>query len=299
MKPERHFIAERAIAQHCAALLRPGPGPAELLPALARAGERLAHALRAALVPLLGGDPPAIDCSAPVEILYADFAATIAPLAANSLLVAGAQAAPLLTTVDAGAVLRLVDRAFGGPGEAPDPLPEEFPVSADLIVARLEAVIAARLAAALGADREGAIRSLRRDGSLAHLAPFAPATRLATIVLTISQPGRAPWTMALAFPLATLGELFGHGERPPAARLANQRAADPASAPFADMPLPMIALLVDMAMPLSAISALEPGQILPVSVARSVPLRIGDRAVARGTIGAVDDRVAVQITHIS
>jgi flagellar motor switch protein FliM len=32
-------------------------------------------------------------------------------------------------------------------------------------------------------------------------------------------------------------------------------------------------------------------------VARNVPLRIGTRTIAHGTIGALDERVAVQITQ--
>jgi len=50
-------------------------------------------------------------------------------------------------------------------------------------------------------------------------------------------------------------------------------------------------------MPFSAISALRPGQVLPVSVARSIPLSVGGRTVAHGVVGAVDDRVAIQITQ--
>jgi flagellar motor switch protein FliM len=57
--------------------------------------------------------------------------------------------------------------------------------------------------------------------------------------------------------------------------------------------------LVDVALPLSAISRLEIGQVLAVPVARMVPLRVAGRTVAHGSIGAVDDRVAVQITQLS
>jgi flagellar motor switch protein FliM len=51
--------------------------------------------------------------------------------------------------------------------------------------------------------------------------------------------------------------------------------------------------------PLAAISALEPGAVLPVAVARAVPLSIGGIEIARGTIGAQDDRVAVKLIKIA
>lgn len=50
-----------------------------------------------------------------------------------------------------------------------------------------------------------------------------------------------------------------------------------------------------MRVPLARIAALRPGQVLPVSVARQVPLSIGGEIVAQGTLGEVDDRVALQI----
>ena len=296
MKPQRAFVAERAAAQHCAQLLRRGPEPAELLPQLARLGDRFARQLAEGLARLGGGESPQITPQAVREASFADLARAIGPLAANSLLVAGAAAAPLLASLDAGAVLRLVDKAFGGRGEAPATLPGQFPTSALLMIQRLETLVIECLCAALGAD--GAVRALRRDGELAELAPFAADARLAVLTLEVMEGMRAPWLVTLALPLATLAELFGHGDRPPAAPT-SPRAADPAAAPFADVPLPLTAVLVDMQVPLATISTLAPGMVLPVAVARAVPVSIAGSVIARGTVGAQDDRVAIKISHIA
>jgi flagellar motor switch protein FliM len=260
----------------------------DVRPALERALSRLARALPAALVPLLGALPritlaPLRDSDA------GELAVTAAPLAAHSLL--AAHDAPLLLTVEAGAVLRLVDRAYGGRGTVPDPLPDAFPLSAELMIARLEDLIAGRIAEAFELD---ALAALRRDGSLAQLAPFADGTPLIMAEMTVTEDGRDPWTIALALPAATLEALFG---APESAAPGKPRApAGPADEPFADMPLELVATVIDMRMPFPAVAALVPGQLLPVAVARSVPLSIGGKIVAHGTIGALDDRVAVQIT---
>lgn len=296
MKPQRAFVAERAAAQHCAQLLRRGPEPADLLPQLARLGDRFARQLAEGLARLGGGEAPLITQQAVREESFADLARAIGPLAANSLLVAGPAAAPLLASLDAGAVLRLVDKAFGGRGEAPSTLPSRFPLSARLMIQRLETLVIECLCAALGAD--GAVRALRRDGELAELAPFRADARLAVLTLEVMEGMRAPWLVTLALPLATLAELFGHGDRPPAAPIA-PRAADPAAAPFADVPLPLTAVLVDMQVPLATISTLQPGMVLPVAVARAVPVSIAGSVIARGTVGAQDDRVAIKISHIA
>jgi flagellar motor switch protein FliM len=99
-------------------------------------------------------------------------------------------------------------------------------------------------------------------------------------------------------PIGTLARLFGYAEGAETLSTGQSRAiASPADAPFAALPVEVCAVIVDMQVPFSAIAALAPGDILPVQVARAVPLRVGDAIFAHGTIGAVDERVAVQITR--
>ncbi|MEL0209333.1 MAG: flagellar switch protein, partial [Novosphingobium sp.] len=209
MKPERAFIAERAIARHDPALLRPGPSAAELLPALARMSERLAKAVRGALGPLLGGAEPQINPMKPMETDFADFCSEVPRLAANCLMQLGAS--PFMVSIEGESVLRLVDRAFGGPGDTPASLPKEFPLSAELMIGRIEQVVATALTVALGGNG-GVIRSVRRDVSLAQLQAMPDATKIASLLLNVVEQGRMPWAISIAFPLDTLGVMFAHGD---------------------------------------------------------------------------------------
>jgi len=296
MKPERPLIAERPLARHCPELLRPAPAAGEMLPSLAQLSDRLARSLAAGLARLAGGDAPAVRCSPPRECSMAEMAAEIAPLAANSLLTSGMRNTPFLASIEAAAVLRMVDRAFGGKGHVPSSFPDAFPLSAELLMTRLETIVATATTAALGVPADSAIRSLKRDSSLAQLSPFAASAPLVAVTLEIEEtPVPASWALTLAFPVETLTELLG-GEHPlpvPSPR----GEANPAEDPFGDMPLTITAILVDMRIGFSQLSQLKPGQILPVAVARSVPLKVGNKTIAHGTIGEVDDRVAVQISH--
>lgn len=300
MKPERPLIAERILAQHCPELLRPTPAAGEMLPLLNRLGDRLSRSLATGLARLSGRDAPAVRTLAPRECTMAELAQDVGPLAANSLLATGAGHAPFLASIEASAVLSMVDRAFGGRGEVPSPLPESFPMSAELLIARLEGVVAAASSEALAGDAgPEAVRALRRDGSLAHLAAFGAADRLVVLTIEVLETaGAAPWKLFLAFAPETLAELIDQSDRTPAAPAGPRDERGPTDAPFADMPLPLTAVLVDMRIGFSALSALRPGDILPVAVARSVPIKIGDKTIAHGTIGEVDDRVAVQITTV-
>lgn len=289
MKFKRDFVAERPVARHCAALLRPGPGQAELVNALARTGERLARELVAALAPLLGGEEPQVDCSRPERSSYSDYATMQVMghrnLGAYTLYGAGPDNARLLGMVAGETVLQLVDRAFGGSGAAMADLPRELPLSAELMVQRLEGMIAAQ-----GADRLGVIRAERRRQ------PFANDEEIAALVLMVREADRKPWSIELAFPFDTLAGFYANGDRPPAAH--DHGPADPMAAPFADVPLAVSAVLVDVRLPLAAISALEVGQVLPVPVARAVPLRAAGQTIGHGTVGAVDDRLAVQLAQV-
>ena len=296
MKPEHAFVAERPVARHCPELLRApasredtGPEPE----VLALVGERLARALAAGLARFSRGEAPRVVSLPPRASTMEELAAIIAPLAANSLMAAGASAAPFLASIEAGVVLRLLDRAFGGHGKMPDPLPGAFPLSAELLIGRLETLVAGAVAQGLPAGAP--IRPLLRDGSLAQVTPFAPAEMLTVLALLVEEARGASWSVTLAFPAAALAVMLGTaGQR---AKDDDSPPADAAAPPFAELPLTVSALIVDMKLAFSTLSAIRPGDVLPVAVARSIPLRVGDKTIGHGTIGAIDDRVAVQLTQ--
>lgn len=295
MKPERAFVAERMLAQHCPELLRSNAAPVPLMPALSRLGDGLARALSNGLATLASGEAPLVRAAPPRECSFAELGREIAPLAANSLMAIDTAESTLLASLDAEAVLRLVDRAFGGSGAAPSPLPTAFPLSAELMVARLEGVVAAAIGQALG--KAGNILPLRRDGCIDQLDPFSADETLGVIALEVDDPGRAPWKVTIAIPQTVLAKLFGEGERAGTAPRARVSRPLPTDEPFGSVPLTVSAVLVDMGIGFAALSNLRPGQILPVAVARSVPLKVGGKTIAHGTIGALDDRVAVQVTQ--
>lgn len=300
MKPEPALVAERIAAQHCPELVRAAPGPDELMPLLQRAAERFARTLAPALVPLLGGGAagkvPTVKAQAARKGDLSELLMFSPDLAANSLLgvPGGAAPLPLLIALDAAAILRMVDRTFGGRGEAPSPLPDSFPGSADLMIQRFEGVIAQHLGAALSAGKGDPLQPLRRDSSLVALEPFARDEPLAAIEFDVGEPGGDSWLLTLALPFTTLSALFGAAPRP--ARAVYHEPADPHSEPFSGVPLQLTALLVDMLMPMAVVAALQPGMVLPVAVARQVPLKAAGLTIATGTVGAADDRVALQIT---
>lgn len=299
MKPERAFIAERTLANHCPELLRPAPsdGGDALAEGLSLLGERLAKSFAVGLAQLSGGDDPDVRCEMPGECGMAELDSQIAPLAVNSLFGLGSGAAPLLISIGGETILRLVDRTFGGQGNLPDPLPDTLPLSAELFTVRLETVLAAAMVTALDVDSPPALTLLRRKASLAQLAPFPAKTDLIRLDLIVEEDDREAWRLILAMPADTAALLVMQTGDTAHGGSAARGPANPAATPFGDMPITLHAVLVDMGIGCSRLSALQPGDILPVSVARTIPLKIGETTIAQGTIGEFDDRVAVQINH--
>ena len=281
-------------AKHCSELLGTGPSIDELVPAMSLLGERLARILPGHLSPFSGGEPPLVRIGMPMDCNLASIQADIETLASHTLMAVGPKGLPMLATFEAPSVLRLIDRAFGGRGVTPEPLPETFPLSAELLLARLEHAIAEALTAVFGGGDEHKVRAMRRDTSLRYLNPFDKREDLLQVSLEVEEPGIEPWSFSIAFPQPTLAAVMAV-PRHPVRRRPRQSAPDPAAEPYGSMPVPVTAVLVDMTIGFSRLSSLKPGDVLPVAIARSVPLQVDGRTIASGTIGEVEDRVAVQI----
>lgn len=295
MKHTGTLVASRALARHCPELVSRGPSAEDLAARLDQAAAAVARALGAGLAPLTGGIAPRVTVQPARTIAGAELAALVPGLAACALLETESADLRVLSVIDAGAVLRMVDRTFGGRGEAPSPLPEAFPVSSALLIGRLEQALCAALAAGLG-ETAPRLSARRRGERLAELPPFGADRPLSLVTLEVVEADGRPWQVLVVIPFSALSSLFAAAP----ARAANTLAApvDPLAEPFGSLPLSLSAVLVDMRLPMAVVAGFQPGMVVPVAVARKVPLRLGETLVATGTVGAADDRVAIQITEI-
>ena len=66
-----------------------------------------------------------------------------------------------------------------------------------------------------------------------------------------------------------------------------------------DIRLPARTVLARPNLSLAELMQLKAGDIIPVTIGRSLPLIVGDRIVAHGTIGEQDGRAAFQIEKIA
>lgn len=279
-------------ANHSGALLSQREAQVDLGPEFAAFGGRLAGALRACVAAVTDDAEVRIACLGAQDLAGAGLPDHCAPLIATSRHLFGVAGNVLFLALDGRAMLEQLDRTFGGTGEIGDALPAQLPHTASLLAQRFEKQVLAAVAGELGG------LEFRPDAGMVadRRSPFTPDAALTALTLEISAAGGREWRIVLAVETAALSSLLPKRASAPRAP-ASRRKPGIDEAPFADLPLSASARLVDMAMPLHRLADLRPGTMLPIMVARSVPLQVGEIVLARGTVGDVDDQVALQITQ--
>lgn len=280
--------AQRA-AVHCDALLARRIEPAERGDELLLASQQAAFALREALAE--AWSDPALDVRPlPLKTLAGgELAGELTPLAVWSLHRIGP--GTMLLAVEARPLLEQLDRALGGTGDI-GPLPATLPTSADLYAQRLEP----RLMAALAKAVPGAVFEPGERGcGPVRKPPFPGHAELVLLAFEVTGGAGRPWRLTCAVESAALPALLPRGA--PRAHDAARPAPTLTDPPYADLPLDTRATLVDMDVPLHRLAGLAPGLVLPIIVTRNVPLAVGDTVLATGSVGEVDEQVALMITR--
>jgi len=299
------FAAARAAAQHCQELTHRGPRPEERAALLAAWRRDLARILAEDLSGLLSGDRLEVSVSEPESHSGSAALACIGPVAANALLRCGVSGETALLSFDFATAIALTDRSFGGNGKQAGHAPDQLPRSAALLVDEIAATIAQAITRASlgdGAPPSGMVTSgevIVRSESAARLKPFEPDAGALLFTLVIANRTGCEWHCTLAVAAERMERLLpvpGRGQ-PRAGRPARRTPASATAAPFAAIPLPLHVVLAEVDLSLARLQTLAPGDRLPLTMGRQVPLMMGEKLVAHGSIGALEDRMALRLTR--
>lgn len=292
MRTEGHLKAERALAQHSDRLARRAPEPDELAARLAAVAPRLEQTLAEDLAALLGGDRPQVTCGK-VERAAAPRLHKMIDAVAVNWQFADAAGGELMVSLGVGGALALTDMVFGGPGAVPTVLPERLPKSTDLALARAAESLGTALARAL--ERDDALTLQARHDVLGKLVPARDEETFLTLRVQVAQSSGAPVDLLLVLRLSQAPRvLFEGAVAAPAVRPTADYVA--ASEPFASVPLPLVAVLAEIKLPVRRITALKAGDIIALPSPREVPLKLGNKEIARGQAGSADGQMALRIT---
>lgn len=308
MRMGHDFAAARPAAQHCRELtahgLGRGPRPEERAVLLAAWRRDLARLLAEQLSGVLSGDRLEVSVPEPESLSGSAVLARIGPVAANSLLRVGPGGDTALVSFDFATAIALTDRSFGGDGQLSGEVPDQLPRSAALLVDQIAATIAGAIAraslgdcvpAAAAPDGEVIVRS----ESAGRLKPFDPDAPALLFTLAIANRDGCEWRCLLAVAEERMQRLLpAPGRTLPLAGVRTRcQPADPLAAPFAGVPLPLHVVLAEIDLSLARLQTLAPGDMLPLAMGRQVPLMLGETTIAHGSIGTLEDRMALRLTR--
>ncbi len=294
MKPHHDFVAERALAQHCAELLPAPEQDRDIVADVSAMAIDIARELTDAISGMSSGSTVKL---VPGEAGRTNTTAFINKTARQTAhcVIDLPECGALMLSIDHKSAHALTDRAYGGTGETPDPLPDELPLSADLTLQQMETTWCEALSRMFTCDPAASVS--RRGGDLSRLDPFRGQGECVHLQIVVEEEEREPWVITIAASLRDLHLSTGRHRGAGIATVAVPVANDPTAAPFADIPLPARAVLAQMPISVARASAMKPGDVIPLSIAREVPLSIAGQTVALGIVGTQDDRVALQITR--
>lgn len=310
MRLAHDFTPARAAAQHCPELLAHGlsrgPRPEERASLLTAWRRDLARALADDLSALLSGDRLDVFVTEPEPMSGAAVLDRIGAVAANCLLRVGtwggASAETVLLSADFATAIALTDRSFGGDGKASGAMPDALPRSAALLIEEGAAMIAQVMTRVNQGDAPPSSEAVTRgevivrSESAGRLRPFAKDSACLLLTLVIANRQGCEWRITLALGAERLDRMLPGAGRPPRPRTGRQPASGLA-APFAAIPLPLHVAVAEFDLSLARLQALAPGDCIPLALGRQVPLMVGEKALAHGTIGTSEDRMAIRLTR--
>jgi flagellar motor switch protein FliM len=280
-----------------------GKGDAQapvMLSGLDRLGEKLGRRLRGVLEPLVGSRPD-VEVQ-PVAVMdFSNWAQDVPRSSSMSVYRALPLKGNMLMRLDAGMISTLVDCFYGGVGNRTMPARAEFTPTEDRLIARLSQAIVEQLATcwqdvvpldiALGTREIGV-----------GFACASPATEQMVVQrFTICLIRNEEWPIDLVFPLAALRAV----EALTGSKVHDENVVtDPIwqtclERQMANIRLPARTVLARPSLSLTELIQLQPGDVIPVHINRNLPLIVGDRIIAQGSIGEQDGRAAFMIEKMN
>ncbi len=271
-----------------------------MLSGVDRLGEKLGRRLRVLLEPMVGGRPKVV--ARPVDV--ADFGVwsgqvprfssigvyRLQPLKGNVLL-----------RMDAGMISTIVDCFYGGTGRRQSGARAEFTPIEDRVIVRLSDALMKRLVECWAETLPLEAGLVARETGIGFAATQQPSDQMVVQRFIVSLVGDDEWPVDILYPLAGLRAiepLLGTKVRDEAnrddpawrARIAHQ---------MGNIRLPARTVLARPSLSLAELLKLRAGDIIPVNLNRSLPLIVGDRIVAHGSIGEQDGRAAFMIEKLA
>tara|TARA_R110002072_G_scaffold292544_3_gene461366 strand:- start:11094 stop:11996 length:903 start_codon:yes stop_codon:yes gene_type:complete len=282
-------------ASHCDELLSRAATPPDFANEFERFARQFAEHAQSSLGELCDCRALRGEIGELAQLPASDWLTQVATGNVHSFFALGQERCGILVSTPVADLVAKFERILGGTGE----IEEDYavlPASAARFAQQFEDRIAETLRRSC--DRREIAASA--SGSVVdQVAPFAAGERIWTATLSVTLSGSTRiWRVRLAASEAMLAKIVGSRAVSPATgRTIGARGLEGSA--IAEVEMPLRAVLVDVPMSIARLAQLSPGSLIPVAVHRNVPLLIGNTIIAHGTVGEIDDRVALELTQTS
>lgn len=204
-----------------------------------------------------------------------------------------------LVVIDGKFGFEMLDRFFGGEGEAPEPLPAEFTGSAETLLTRLSETIARQLAPAWELLAKIDFVPAQVFAPLSAVPEIDAGEAMVVTRLGIAAGDAKPHWIDILYPVAALKPytpsltakvIGGEPEPEPEWRNGLTRAA-------MALRLPVRSVLAEPSVPLTTLMALKPGDVIPISFGPDVPVMVARQQIGAGTVGTANGQAAIRLTR--
>ncbi|MCW2404251.1 flagellar motor switch protein FliM [Sphingobium sp. B1D7B] len=282
------------------ALGRQTSEPVAAISGLEKLGERVSRRLRAIIEPY-GGARPLVTALPLEETMFMMWDASAPEFASLSLYRLHPIKGPVVLRIDAPLVSLLVDRFYGGKGDRASSDKREFTPTETRLGARLADGIIAALVECWAeiAPLEPAL--INRETNPAHAQLMPGETAIVVQGFEVDMGDHRPRIIEFIYPKAGFGglEIVGSPKAGDEARPADPVWRTRLATRLDDVRFPVRTVLARPNLKMAELMSLKPGDVIPIHIARQLPLLVGDRVFAQGTVGEQDGSAAFMIEKLA
>jgi len=273
--------------------------PAQRLAGLERISERLARSLRSAIEPY-SRSKTQVNADAIENRRFEDWGADQRDFTSLSLYRLRPLKGGMMIVIESEFITSLVDAFYGGRGQVPAHKKSEFTVSEERMLARLTEMLVGQLKDAWGEVMKLEPALVSRETNPAYATVAKPHDTVIVQRFTLVPAQGRPGMITFIYPQATL--------RPIEAQLSAKVRDDagPVDADWRqrlfyaaeDVRLPVRSVLARPELTMAQLMSLKPGDVIPINLAPKVPLLVGSKRFAEGTIGEQEGRAALLVEAV-
>lgn len=277
--------------------------PAAPLCGLEKLSERLARRLRAIIEPYSGGRP-AVTARPLEDTMFMMWDASAPAFVCLSLYRLHPIKGTAVLRIDADLVSLLVDRFYGGHGPRFVPARREFTPTENRLVARLADQLVAALAECWAEIAAIEPVLLGRESNVERAEIMAGEAEVIVQGFDINLGEKDSRLIEIVYPKAGFAGLDSAAAGAGDEHGTELMPADPVwqaglAGRLDDVRLPARTVLARPNLKMSELLALQPGDVIPIHIARQLPLLVGERIFAHGTVGEQDGSVAFMIEKLA